>query len=227
VTDGKSEDLTRQPEQMRAFRDTWKLGINSYLSYLRDRLTIGRELLTESGWIFIQLGDENVHLIRCLLDEVFGSENFIAVIRFRKKTMPLGATFLEGMGDFIVWYSKDIEAARSKYHQIFLKQNYIDDFHWNNYELPDGTRRKLTGSQLKNGNIIPEGSRRFRLVSLWPASFNPSAVFSVNFRGKDWWPAEGQCWPPSPENMQRLNWANQIEAEGNYLRKVLYLEGAE
>src|SRR5205814_10196837 len=108
---------TRQPEQIRAFRDTWKLGIHSYLAYLRDRLTAGRELLTESGSLFVQIGDENVHLLRAVLDEVFGSENFVALIPFRKKTMPLGATFLERMGDYLLWYAKDMERAEDKYRQ--------------------------------------------------------------------------------------------------------------
>src|SRR5438552_11755864 len=95
VKDAKAEDLTRQPEQVKAFRDTWELGIHSYLTNMRDRLTVARELLTESGSIFVQIGDENVHLIRSLLDEVFGSENFIATIPFRKKTMPFGTNFIE------------------------------------------------------------------------------------------------------------------------------------
>ena len=225
VTDGKAEDATRQPEQIKAFRDTWKLGIHSYLSYLRDRLVVARELLTETGSCFVQIGDENVHLVRSLMDEVFGSEHFIANIRFRKKTMPLGATFLERMGDFIVWYAKDV--AHTKYHQIFKVQNYEGDFHWNNYELPDGTRIKPTQKQLNEGYQAPTEAKRFRLVSLWPASFNVNAVFPVKFQGKEWWPAEGQCWPTSPEGMQKLIYSNQIEPEGNYLRKVLYFEGAE
>ena len=86
MKDGKAEDLTRQPEQIKAFRDTWELGIHSYLTYLRDRLVAARDLLTESGSIFVQIGDENVHLVRSLLDEVFGSENFVSLITFEKTT---------------------------------------------------------------------------------------------------------------------------------------------
>jgi adenine-specific DNA-methyltransferase len=227
VQDGKADSLTRQPEQIRAFRDTWERGIHSYLAYLRDRLVVARELLTETGSIFVQIGDENVHLVRCLLDEVFGSENFLALIRFRKKTMPLGGSFLERMNDFIVWYAKDIELAQQKYRQLYLKQDFGGDFHWNNYELPDGTRVKLNEAQMEGDYPIPSGSKQFRLVSLWPASFSPNAVFPVKFRGGDWWPPEGQCYPTSPENMQRLICANHIAPEGNYLRKVLYSEGAE
>lgn len=223
----RAEDATRQPEQIKAFRDTWQLGINSYLSYLRDRFVVGRGLLTESGSIFLQIGDENVHLVRSVLDEVFGSENFIALIRFRKKTMPLGGKFLERMGDFLIWYSKDIEAAEAKFRQIKIKQDFTEDFHWNNYELANGTRKKITQAEIDSGFKLPEGAKQFRLVSLWPASFDPNAVFPVFFQGRKWLPPNGQCYPTSTEKMERLIKANQIEAEGNYLRKVLYSEGAE
>jgi len=162
-----------------------------------------------------------------VVDEVFGSENFIALIRFRKKTMPLGGKFLERMGDFLIWYSKDIKAAESKYRQIKVKQDFSEDFHWNNYELPDGTRVKLTQAEIDSGVKPPVGAKQFRLVSLWPASFDPNAVFPVSFRGRDWLPPNGQCYPTSPEKMQRLINADQIETEGNYLRKVLYSEGAD
>ena len=227
VTDGKDEDLTAEPEQIRAFRDTWELGIHSYLTYLRDRLLLALELLTESGSVFVQIGDENVHLVRCLLDEVFGTSKFVAQVRFRKKTMPLGGKFLERMGDYLIWYAKDKQAASQAYKQLFVQQDYSEDFHWSNYELADGSRHRITKEQGESDLPLPHGARRFRLVSLWPASFNPNAVFAVHFRGREWWPADGQCWPTSPENMQRLAKANQLEPEGKYLRKILYSEGAD
>jgi len=103
VKDGKAEDATRQPEQIRAFRDTWKLGIHSYLAYLRDRLTVARELLTETGSVFVQIGDENVHLVRCVMDEVFGSENFVLSIVVKKK----GATTpTDPVNDYVLWAAK-------------------------------------------------------------------------------------------------------------------------
>jgi adenine-specific DNA-methyltransferase len=117
VKDGKAEDATRQPEQIRAFRDTWKLGIHSYLAYLRDRLTVARELLTETGSMFVQINSENSHLMRNLLDEVFGSENFVADIYFRKKSIPLGARYLETMHDQILFYAKDAEHVR--FHHLY------------------------------------------------------------------------------------------------------------
>src|SRR5262245_34672807 len=124
VKDAKAEDLTRQPEQIKAFRDTWELGIHSYLTYLRDRLTAARELLTESGSVFVQIGDENVHLMRCLLDEVFGSENAVAQINF-KSMVPLGQKTIAQVFDYVIWYAKDYE--RLKFRSIFVPQEIEED----------------------------------------------------------------------------------------------------
>src|ERR1035437_6668049 len=121
VKDGKAEDATRQPEQVRAFRDTWKLGIHSYLAYLRDRLVVARDLLTETGSVFVQIGDENVHLVRCVLDEVFGSENCVRVIAFKKTSgagSPSGGTdVLASVFDYVLWYARDLEEV--KYRQLY------------------------------------------------------------------------------------------------------------
>ena len=106
VRDGSREHITREPEQVKAFRDTWRDGIHSYLSYLRDRLTVARELLTDSGSIFVQIGDENVHRVRALMDEVFGEGNFAAIIFFLKTTGK-GSKFLDPSGDYLLWYTKD------------------------------------------------------------------------------------------------------------------------
>lgn len=224
VKDGKIGHITREPEQVKAFRDTWRDGIHSYLTYLRDRLITARDLLNERGSLFVQIGNENLHRVMALMDEVFGEENSIALIRFRKKTMPLGAKYLEEMYDFIVWYAKDKSSV--KYNQLFIEKDYSEDFHWNNYEDASGVRYKINKQKLHEGFAIPDGARRFRLVSLWPASFDHNAVFPVEFRGKSWLPAPGQCYPTSPKNMERLAKTNHLEIEGNYLRKVLYEEGA-
>jgi len=111
VKDGRLDDATRQPEQIKAFRDTWELGIHSYLSYLRDRLVVARELLTESGSVFVQIGDENVHLVRCVLDEVFGSENFVATISFQKTSYATSET-IPNITDYLVWYAKKKEVIK-------------------------------------------------------------------------------------------------------------------
>ena len=222
VTDGKADDLTRQPEQIKAFRDTWELGIHSYLAYLRDRFALAGELLTETGSIFVQISDENVHLVRCLLDEMFGAENFVAIIPFRKKTMPLGAKYLEQMHDFLLWYGKDKNLL--KYHQLYYQQNVEGDFHWKWYELPDGTRCQMTRDQLTNHSLLPAEARIFRLVSMWPPTFDPNSVYAVGFRGKKWLPPTGNCYPTNSEGISRLVDAHRLEVEGNYLRYVLYLD---
>jgi len=221
LTDGKAEDLTRQPEQVRAYRDTWELGIHSYLAYLRDRLAVARELLTESGSIFVQIGDENVHLVRSVLDEVFGSANFIASIYFRKKTMPLGGLFLERMGDVILWFARDRKVA--KYRQLYLKQDVSTDFHWSNVEMPDGSRHSSRGGEPAPSDISGLRGDPYRLVSMWPPTFSEGAVFPVVYNGREWLPPRGQCWPTNPDGMRRLAAANRLEAEGNYLRYVYKL----
>ena len=225
VKDGKAEHITREPEQVKAFRDTWRDGIHSYLTYLRDRLTVARDLLTESGSVFVQIGDENVHRVRAVMDEVFGENNFLSTIRFRKKTMPLGAKYIEEMYDFILWYSKDY--ASVKYRQLLDRKDYSNDFHWNNYEDAGLARHRVTRRELEEGFVFSPKMKRYRLVSLWPASFSATAVFPVRFRDAEWVPPTGQCWPTSPENMIRLIWANRIEVEGRNLRLVMYQEGTE
>jgi len=115
VKDGKAEHITREPEQVKAFRDTWRDGIHSYLTYLRDRLTVARDLLTESGSIFVQIGDENVHRVRALMDEVFGDENFAALVTFQSTTN-LGAGGLSSAGDYLLWYTRD--RSRAKFRSL-------------------------------------------------------------------------------------------------------------
>ncbi len=142
VKDGRIEDATRQPEQIRAFRDTWKLGIHSYLAYLRDRLVAARELLTDTGSVFVQIGDENVHLARCVMDEVFGADNFISLISASKTTTTTGR-FIPNTTDFILWYGKDL--AQAKYRALYAEKQAGDTgaTKYDQVELPDGTRRAI------------------------------------------------------------------------------------
>src|SRR3954462_4082807 len=157
VKDGKAEDATRQPEQIRAFRDTWKLGIHSYLAYMRDRLTAARELLTESGSIFVQIGDENVHLVRCVMDEVFGSDNFLTMISFATTTS-LGGERLGKSCGYLIWYARDGEKV--KYRSLFESKGFEDDEsgRYTRLELPDGTRRFLSTEERRDISKIPRGS---------------------------------------------------------------------
>jgi len=223
VKDGSDEDLTQEPEMVKAFRDTWELGIHSYLAYLRDRLLLARELLHESGSVFVQISDENVHHVREIMDEVFGKENFVALIPFRKKTMPLGASYLERMHDFLIWYSKSIQNL--KYHQLYQSQDIQGDFHWGWLELQNGIRRKMSKSEIENHALLPKGSKIFRLVPLWPATFSPNTVFPVKFREKTYLPPKGLCWVTSDEGIRKLILAQRIEPEGEgNLRYVYFFE---
>lgn len=196
VKDGKEEDLTRQPEQIKAFRDTWELGIHSYLSYLRDRLTVARELLTESGSVFVQIGDENVHLVRCLMDEVFGSENFVAIIPFRKKTMPLGAKFLDSMNDYLVWYAKD--SSRMKYRQLF--QDYAPD---------------------KKSRWIQDDDKWYRLVSLRAPGYTPENDYTVKYEGREYTFSRGFSWIVSKDKLEKLIKMDRIKSEGDSLSYMM------
>ncbi len=217
VKDGNTDHITREPEQVKAFRDTWRDGVHSYLTYLRDRLTVARDLLTDSGSIFVQIGDENVHRIRALMDEVFGEENFIGLIWFRKKTMPLGDKYLERMGDYIVWFGKD--SSQSKFRRLFQTIDIGGDFHWNWRQVDIVSRKKFSKKELEQN---PTGNP-LRLVSMWPPTFSEKDVYDLPFRGKVWPPGPGQCYPSSPERLQRVAKADRIEAEGKYLRYVMKL----
>ena len=160
VKDGKVEDATRQPEQIRAFRDTWKLGIHSYLAYLRDRLTVARDLLTDNGSIFVQIGDENVHLVRSILDEVFGSENAVSLMTVRKTGGTTGA-YLPGTADYILWFAKNIE--RTTYRELFLLKDDESSVAYDLVEMPHGNRRRMTDDERSAES--PPG-RRYQLTIL-------------------------------------------------------------
>ena len=217
VKDGNAGHITREPEQVKAFRDTWRDGIHSYLTYLRDRLTVARDLLTESGSVFVQIGDENVHRVRALMDEVFGEENFIGLIWFRKKTMPLGDKYLERMGDYIIWYGKNNEVT--KFRRLFKEIDISGDFHWNWRQSADGLRRKYGKQELEQN---PPGDP-LRLVSMWPPSFSAKDVYPLSFQGLNWNPAPNQCWPSIKERLERVIKAGRVEIEGFYLRYVMRL----
>jgi adenine-specific DNA-methyltransferase len=216
----RDEDLTHEPEQIKAYRDTWQLGIHSYLTYLRDRLLLCRELLHESGSIFVQINDENLHLVRCLLDEVFGRENFVALIAFRKKQMPLGAYYLDSISDYLIWYSKN--KTLLKYRQIFLEKSAEGDPAWGWVILPDYTTRRLTHEEINNHGLLPKESRLFQSKSLRPAGFNQSCVFPIYFQGRRFDPSGS--WVTNEQGMRRIIEADRIIAsdEGSIRYTLLF-----
>ena len=223
VKDGKAEDATRQPEQVRAFRDTWKLGIHSYLAYLRDRLVAARELLTETGSCFVQIGDENVHLVRCVMDEVFGADNFVSQITFAT-TGGFETIALSRSGDNIIWFSKDKD--RLKYRGLFLPKESKATGGWaHNYtQLPDGTRRRLTTEERQGSAPLPSGARPYMLDNLVSQGSTPAGTFEFSFEGKKYWPGNSSHWKTKAEGMRKLVDAHRVEASANQIRYVRFLD---
>ena len=218
VKDGKVEDVTRQPEQIKAFRDTWELGIHSYLSYLRDRLIVARELLTESGSVFVQIGDENLHLVRCLIDEVFGSENFFSLITF-KKTLPLGSSGLAGISDYLIWYAKDKENI--KYRDLFEEKPIGEDTGYTWIEFEDGERRRMKSDERRDPRLLPSGSRPFFTDKLSSSGYTPTCMYDFKFEER-LFKCGKKSWRTHKDGMQRLISVNRIMAPGALPTFVLY-----
>jgi len=224
VKDGKAEDATRQPEQVKAFRDTWQLGIHSYLSYLRDRLVVGRELLTESGSIFVQIGEENMHLVRSVLDEVFGSENFVSIISY-STTSGLTSNYLSRAGDYILWYAKDY--PNLKYRQLFAAKNdplSDTETRYTQVELSDGTRRSLLQQERENPKLLPDGSKLFSEGGL-DSQGSSGEPTPFEFNGQKYFPANGRHWTANyPVGMENLKKSQRIVVMGSRLRYVRYFD---
>ena len=213
-------NLTGEPEMIKAFRDTWELGIHSYLSYLRDRFVLCRELLSETGSIFVQISDENLHLVRSLLDEVFGSDNFFSLISF-KKTSPLGSKGLAGVSDFIVWYAKNKDSM--KYRPLFVPKPIGIGTMYKNVELVDGTRRPMTKEESINPNLLPKKSKAYRLDKLSSTGYTDSCMYSFDYNGKTY-KCGKKSWRTHYEGMMRLISLNRVEAPGDLPNYVLYAD---
>ena len=221
VKDGNSAHITRDPEQVKAFRDTWRDGIHSYLTYLRDRLTVARDLLTESGSVFVQIGDENVHRLRSLMDEIFGEGNFHAQIAVRKAS-PLGGAGLVGANDYLLWYNKNRSTA--KFRRIFRKLDAQGDRYYNIVEVDDGQRRSITSEEFANLRLLPSRARLITSSALVSSGLTPSCVFSVEFESKKYEPSLGRSWRTNPTGMERLRFARRLISTGNTLRYVAYFD---
>jgi adenine-specific DNA-methyltransferase len=220
VSHNDDGDMTREPEMVKAYRDTWKLGLHSYLTYLRDRLLRARDLLHPSGSIFVQISDENVHHVRELMDEQLGSENFVSVIAIQKTT---GATseLLASTCDFVIWYAKDRD--RCKFRRLFtFKLNGINLNRYDQLELSDHAQRPLTPEEKNNPERVPSGARRFRLSDL--TSTRPPGDFPVLFESKTYRPRTG-FWKTGPEGFERLIGNRRVVAtDGGTLAYVRYLD---
>lgn len=220
VKDGSDEALTGEPEVIKAFRDTWELGIHSYLSYLRDRLLIAKELLTISGSCFVQISDENVHLVRSVMDEVFGANNFVSLITVTK-TSSATAELLPGISDYLLWYSKD--AGTVKYRQLYHLKDFgkLGSTGYNSVELADGARRTLTKSEREDITTIPPGAKIFSLGDL--TSQRPPGSFPVDFEGHTFTP-KSNYWKTGPDGFARLIAKKRVQRVGSVLRYVRYFD---
>jgi len=214
VHDGRPEDATRQPEQIRAFRDTWELAVHSYLAYLRDRLTVARDLLTESGSIFLQIGDQNVHLVRSILDEVFGSNNFIATVTFKTGSGFVGR-YIKTTSDYLLWYGANSEV--SKFHRLFTSKAAGTDTYFDKVQLSDGTVQDFS-----DDGEIPSDATPVALRPLVSA-YSPNTNYRYTFRGHEYYCGVARCWKTTPDGMDRLTADNRIVASDNTLKFVARL----
>ncbi len=225
VRDGKDTDVTRQPEQIKAFRDTWELGIHSYLAYLRDRITVARELLTESGSCFVQIGDANVHLVRSLLDEAFGSENFVSLISF-KTTSGTTSEVLPGTVDYVLWYARD--RAKLKYRQLYTDRQLGPggDQAYRMVEEPDGARRPMTRDELAAPSAVSGRIFRYQIATSQSTGRQKgegaAAWFPVEVAGKTFRPSMQATWKTHEIGMERLRASDRLEPTGSTLSYVRY-----
>ena len=221
VKDGKDDDLTTEPEQIRAFRDTWELGIHSYLSYMRDRLLLARELLTDSGSCFVQISDENVHHVREIMDEVFGAENFVSLITFRKSSISLGSKLLGSTSDYICWYAK--KKSNVKYNQLF-QLKIIEDGNLGNYQYVD------TGSSVRRINKyekiseLADDQKIFTPMDMMSSGYTASCIFDIEFEGKIFKPKFSKSWKTNSQGLNALIKAGRIYAQNDRIYYKLYYD---
>ena len=212
VRDGSREHVTREPEQVKAFRDTWRDGVHSYLTYLRDRLTVARDLLAESGSIFVQIGDENVHRVRALMDEVFGEKNFVALIDFTKTT-GFSGLFLSSISDYIVWYGK--KADELKYRNLYSEKQAGEE----------GATKYRTIQNIRAAKGLPlEGSRLATSDQLTSQGAAPGSEQHFQFYNQDWYPPDGLHWKTTVQGLERLAKASRVIQEGRSVRYIRFID---
>ncbi|WP_031096095.1 site-specific DNA-methyltransferase, partial [Streptomyces sp. NRRL S-15] len=219
VRDNDIASISREVEQIHAFRDTWDLGIHSYLTYLRDRISSARELLTESGSIFVQIGDENVHLVRSILDEVFDPTNFVSLIPFTKAAAGLESTKrIPSRVDYLVWYARD--AKRVKYHSLYEERGDALEAGFDHIQFPDGNYRRVTIEERSGKTALPEG-RLFRPISLTKPG--PGSKYEIEFNGQIY--TSGKRWWGTPkESLERLIAVGRVLPFGNTLRYLSFAD---
>jgi adenine-specific DNA-methyltransferase len=221
VTDGKADHITREPEQVKAFRDTWRDGIHSYLTYLRDRLTVARDLLTDSGSIFVQISDENEHRVRMLMDEVFGAENFCSCITYRT-SVPLTSIGIPGICDRIIWYAKNRQAY--KYRDLFEFRETGDKNRFTNLEFPNGSRRGLTKQEEGDPSLVPPDGRIYKVENIVSSGYTPSCTFDFSHEGVVYSATSQKSWKTHRNGMLKLAKAARLNNSGSTLGYKLFLK---
>lgn len=206
VKDGSIEQITREPEQVKAFRDTWRDGIHSYLTYLRDRLNVSHELLHDTGSLFVQIGEENVHIVRSLVAEVFGEDNFVSQIAFRK-TSPLSSSYLARINDYILWFGKNKDAL--KFRRLFEVKSFGGGSTYSRVQEEDGFRRPMTKAEKNGTEKLPAGARAYapdntRSSGYTETCFYPVEVFDFKY------PPQKYSWKTHSDGMERLKKAYRL-----------------
>lgn len=212
VKDGKREDVSREPEQVKAFRDTWKDGIHSYLTYLRDRLMVARELLSESGSIFVQIGDENVHRVRAVMDEVLGEENFVDQIPFQTSSGRVSAG-LDAVHDNLLWFCRSKGDMKFRVPKKERTEKQLDTA-YTYLQLPDGTYRAMTKDERSGDVGLPTGAKRFRPGQTQSQSGGDSSRFAIEFEGEKFMPPSTGGWRTSQKGFNRAAKASRLMARG-------------
>ena len=222
VKDRSDNDLTQEPEMIKAFRDTWELGIHSYLTYLRDRLLLAKELLHESGSVFVQISDDNLHLARNILDDVFGVDNFISQISFQK-TGGIAGSLLGTTVDYLLWYAKDKKCV--KYNQLYSFREKGDTTldRYNKISFENYRRDGLKAAEIRGDSPMPEGDR-FRVQSIFSDGAGKDDDRSFVWRNKDYQCPTSGHWKTTLAGLSRLDKASRLEKEGEKLRYVRYVK---
>ncbi|HVS87859.1 MAG TPA: site-specific DNA-methyltransferase [Candidatus Acidoferrum sp.] len=221
VEDGKDEDLTAEPETLKAFRDTWELDVHSYLTHVRDRLQLARDLLTNAGSVFVQIGDQNLHRVRSILDEIFGSENFVAVINF-KTMMPLESGQIESVFDYLCWYARDRKAL--KYRNLFASKFVGSGSEFVFADATGNKFRRLTEDEIKNFAESAKQLRIFKRSDLASSGYTPSCTFPIEFGEQTFTTSGGKSWRTTPAGIEALKKANRLFVLGKKLYYKMYLD---
>ena len=220
VAHNDDKDMTREPEMVQAYRDTWEVGLHSYLTYLRDRLLLARELLHPSGSIFVQISDENLHHVREVMDEVFGAENFVAVINF-KTMMPLESGNIESVVDYLCWYARDKE--RMKYRNLYVPKTVGGQSEFVFADTEGGGYRRLAAEEIANFSETAGKHAIFKRSDLTSSGYTPSCTFPIEFDGKVFETKRGKSWRTTPEGVEVLKQKNRVFVLGNRIYYKMYL----